>query len=73
MSDRTVQLGLLVVVIALLSVSILSLAHLPEATSAPVLGAVVGCLVAAVGGLTVLIGRPSNSIPIPKDTATKDK
>ena len=73
MSDRTVQVGMLVVVVALLTVSVLALARLPESSSAPVLGAVVGALVAVASGLSVLISRPSNSIPIPKEKATKDK
>ncbi len=68
MSDRTIQVALLVVVIAILVVAILGLARLPSTGAVAVLGTVVGALVAVIGGLVALIARPSNSTPASKGT-----
>lgn len=67
MSDRSIQISLLVVVVAILAMAIVALARLPSVQAGTILGTVVGLLVAVIGGLTTLIARPSNTVKPPKE------
>jgi hypothetical protein len=63
MSDRTIQMSLLVVVIALLTATLLALIHEPHGSDAASLAVVIALLSAVIGALTTLMARTPNGKP----------
>ena len=63
MSDRTIQVAILVVAVCVLVVAIISLARLPAQENTWLLAAMVGMLSSVVAGVLALIARPANNVP----------
>lgn len=70
MSDRTVQMAVLVVLIAILVIGVVRLVVVGGEAGVPLAAALIGLASTAIGGLMLLISRPANSAPPPKAEPT---
>lgn len=63
MSDRTIQMAILVVLVAMLTLALLRLAVLPASASTGISTAVAALATTALGGVMLLIGKNGGANP----------
>ncbi len=61
MSERSILVALLVVMVAIITVALISLAKLPTQAATPIAGILAGLATSAMGAIVVLIARNGGS------------
>jgi putative Mn2+ efflux pump MntP len=71
-SDRSIQVALLVILVAIITAAAVAVARSTVQVSTPIAVMLAGMATTAMAGITVLISRPSNTVGPPAVPAPPD-